>query len=54
MRAKKLSIDTIEVETFATTPAMLAEAVATGIVNSCNTFCPSRVDSTCRCCSVNC
>ena len=50
MRKQKLSVESIEVETFATTPAMEVEAVATGFLNSCNTFCASRVDSTCACC----
>ena len=50
MLKQKLSLDTIEVETFATSPAMEAEAVATGFLNSCNSHCPTRVDSTCPCC----
>ncbi|HEX2205492.1 MAG TPA: hypothetical protein VHG91_19430 [Longimicrobium sp.] len=50
MPRQKLSLDTIEIETFATTPAMETEAVATGLLNSCNTMCITRVDSTCPCC----
>ena len=50
MKASKLSLDNLEVVTFATTPALGAEMLATGLLNSCNSNCVSRVDSTCPCC----